>query len=264
MSEKITNYIPISRKLFDHVFFSEERTFSKFEAWIDLLQEARYELKEGKRLVGGKVIKIKRGEIPASLRFLAERWKWSRNKVDSFLKLLESEQMITKRTAEGTAQTVISICKYDTYNPPPSNERTAHGTTKGQGRDSIGTGQGQSSNIVNKEKEECIGENEKITPPENLSYSDYLKANEGKGNFDRRPNTPTKDQVWEFFQRAGGTKEMAKAFWDSNEATGWHYKGSPIIKFESLANKYIASWYDIEEKNRPKERVVHTPKLKTL
>lgn len=102
-----------------------------------------------------------------------------------------------------------------------------------------------------KENKEGNSENEKITPFENLSYSDYLKANEGKGNFDRQPNVPTKEKVWEFFQRAGGTKEMAKAFWDSNEATGWHYRGSPIVKFESLANKFIASWRDIEDK-KPK------------
>lgn len=154
MREKLANYIPISRKLFSHVFFSEPRVFSKFEAWIDLLQEARYDVKERSLLIGGKIIKIKRGEIPASLRYLAERWQWSKNKVDSFIKLLESEGMIVKRTAQGTAQTVITICKYEDYNAIEKSERTADGTRPGQGRDSIGTGSGQNSNIVNKENKE--------------------------------------------------------------------------------------------------------------
>ena len=259
MSDKITNYIPISRKLFDHVFFSEGRTFSKFEAWIDLLQEARYESKEGKRLVGGKVIIIKRGEIPASLRFLAERWKWSRNKVDSFLKLLESEQMILKRTANGTVQTVITICKYDTYNPIPKTERTSNGTVKGQYRDSTGTVPGQNSNIVKEEKEVSV------MPAPEISFSEQLKANESiQEGFARHPVIPSKNEVWEYFSRNAGTRDMAKAFYDTHEATGWYYRGSPIIRFQSLAGKFIASWNQIDEKQKPKESIRHAPTLKTL
>lgn len=169
MAERLTNYIPISRKLFEHVFFSEQRVFSKFEAWVDLLQEARYDTKEGSRLIGGKVIKIKRGEIPASLRYLAERWDWSKNKVDSFIKLLESEGMITKRTATGTTQTIITICKYNDYNALITQEGTVNGTFKGQCRDSVGTVPGQNSNIVNKENKDKEGEEEP-----NSSFSPVL------------------------------------------------------------------------------------------
>lgn len=143
MSE-LTNYIPLSRKAFDHAFWKEERELSRFEAWLDLLQSARFEEAETGRMIGGSFVKWKRGELPASLRFLAERWKWSKNKVDCFLKVLVLEEMIAKRTANGTTQTIITICKYESYN---TNKKT-----KGQQRDTEGTVTGQFEDKTKKEK----------------------------------------------------------------------------------------------------------------
>lgn len=108
----------------------------------------------------------------------------------------------------------------------------------------------------------CNSEIEKITPPENLPYPEMLKQNEGSGYFDRKPKIPTKVEVWEAFQRMGGTVEQAKAFWESNEATGWFYKGSPIVNFTTLANRFIANWRQIDQRNaKPKQN--EPPKRKT-
>lgn len=112
--EVLTNFIPISRKLFEHRFWREERVYSKFEAWIDLLQFARFE--NEKRDFGSKVITIKRGQCLASVRFLSKRWEWSRTKVETFLKLLEDDKMIVKRQQKDIGQTVITICNYEEYN----------------------------------------------------------------------------------------------------------------------------------------------------
>lgn len=136
---KKEGYIPVSRKLFEHPFWIERREFSYAEAWIDLLRLARFESNAAQMLVGGKLISIKRGEYPVSLRYLSEAWKWSKNKVDHFLKLLISEGMITKRTAKGTRQTVITICKYDDYN----TGYCVLGTKKGQRKDNGGTKKGR-------------------------------------------------------------------------------------------------------------------------
>jgi hypothetical protein len=140
----MNNYITISRKLFEHSLWCEERTFSRFEAWIDLIQLARFENTEQKSIINGKIVGWIRGEIPVSLRFLARRWNWSKNKVDNFFSLLENEKMIEKRTAEGTSQTIIKLSNYDSYNFSKSEKgqrRDSGGTTKGQRRDK--------SNIVN-------------------------------------------------------------------------------------------------------------------
>lgn len=146
MTTELTNYIPLSRKVFEHFLWTEDRELSRFEAWLDLLQSARFEEAETGRMIGGSFVKWKRGELPASLRFLAERWGWSKNKVDGFLKVLVSDQMIVKRTAGGTAQTVITICKYESYN--------VKSKTKGQQKDIEGTAKGQEWDKTNKEKKE--------------------------------------------------------------------------------------------------------------
>lgn len=151
---KEEGYIPISRKLFEHPFWCEKRVFSRAEAWIDLLQSAQFENK--KLLISGRPINVKRGQLAISLRFLAGRWNWSKNKVSYFLNVLISESMI-KRTDNGTPQTIITICKYDNYNMcqknkghNPGQERDSEGTKKGQERDSEGTKQ-KKGNKGNKE-----------------------------------------------------------------------------------------------------------------
>ena len=146
MSE-ISNYIPISRKLFESWLWLEKREFSRAEAWVDLLRRVRFEANSTKLLIQGKMVEIHRGEIPASLRLLAEWWGWSKNRVDKFLDILEKECMIKKRTAIGTAQTVITICNYDKYNFSIKKS----GQQKGQSRDSDGTATGQSRDNTNKD-----------------------------------------------------------------------------------------------------------------
>mgnify|MGYP006315384103 FL=1 len=79
-------------------------------------------------------------------------------------------------------------------------------------------------------------------------------------NLNRQPNIPTREQVWEVFSRSGGTKVMAKSFWDKWEAVGWFLNGSPITNFSSLANKFIDSWKRNEEKDNPSK--LQSPKLK--
>jgi len=116
---QLSNFIPISRKLFKHGFWLEQRAYSRFEAWLDLLATARYDNTEARVLVNGKFISYQRGQVVASLRFLAERWGWNTSAVNRFLKLLQNEKMINRETAASTTSTIITICKYDTYNVNP-------------------------------------------------------------------------------------------------------------------------------------------------
>lgn len=162
-------YIPISRKLFEHPFWCEKRVFSYAEAWIDLLRLVRFEASTTKMLVGGKMVEYGRGEYPASLRYLAELWTWSKNKVDNFLNLLISEGMITKRTAEGTNKTIITICNYDDYNIKSENK----GQLTGQTKDKVGTSEGQERDNTNKENNIIISLSERVHVCERLGELYY-------------------------------------------------------------------------------------------
>lgn len=152
-------FLPLSRKLFEHPLWREQREFSCAEAWIDLLRLARFEANSTKILIKGKMVEVHRGEYPASLRHLAKLWGWSKNRVDNFINMLISEGMISKRTADGTNQTVITICKYGEYNFVSE----VKGQEPGQSRDSDGTVTGQRRDNTNKYN----NINNIITPPYN-------------------------------------------------------------------------------------------------
>ena len=101
--------------------WKEARKFSECEAWLDLLQSARFDAtdKAYSELIGGREISYSRGQYPASISFLMKRWEWSEKKVRLFLDKLKRREMITTDRKQG--MNVITICKYDEYNPIKGN-----------------------------------------------------------------------------------------------------------------------------------------------
>jgi hypothetical protein len=113
-SDKLSNFLPVCRTLFNHPFWKEKREFSKLEAWLDLIVSARFEETETTELIDGKMISWTRGQLPASIRYLAQRWQWGNTKVSNFLRLLEKEQMIDRLSVKG--QTILLLKNYENYN----------------------------------------------------------------------------------------------------------------------------------------------------
>lgn len=72
-----------------------------------------------------------------------------------------------------------------------------------------------------------------------------------RSNLGRQPIIPTKAQVWEAISGAGGTKEMAKSFFDKHEATGWYVNNSPVVNYTALAQRFVANWKENEKKKSP-------------
>lgn len=107
----MTGWISLHRSIEDHWMFKEKRTFSKFEAWIDLLMMVNH--KENKVLLGNELITVGRGQKITSIRQLCDRWSWSNNKVKNFLELLKSDGMLNVES--DTKKTVLTIVKYDLY-----------------------------------------------------------------------------------------------------------------------------------------------------
>lgn len=111
-------WFPIYREIENHWMWSE-KPFSKGQAWIDLIMLANYEDK--KVPYKGKIITCERGVVNLSISYIAERWGWSRDKTRKFLKLLESDGMVTVKAT--THRTTITIENYAIYNDVPTTKR---------------------------------------------------------------------------------------------------------------------------------------------
>jgi hypothetical protein len=107
-----TGFIRLSRKFFENPFWCEARIYSKGEAWLDLIQEARFE--PSNAISNGKVIELKQGELIASIRYLAKRWNWGEQKVRTYLINCKVLGMITQRQHSG--ESVITLVNYGVYN----------------------------------------------------------------------------------------------------------------------------------------------------
>jgi len=63
-------------------------------------------------------------------------------------------------------------------------------------------------------------------------------------------NGPPIADVIRFFSGAGGTEEMARAFWNKWESTDWMDGYSRIKNWPARANNYIASWHKNDKKEQ--------------
>lgn len=120
----------IARNLWNDPAFQNE-PFSEREAWVWMICEAGWKPRE--KRVGKVIVQLDRGQLAASIRFMAEAFSWHRNKADRFLKRLEKCNLI--RVESGTGVNVITLCKYNEYQLSPKS----FGTEAGQKRDRSGT-----------------------------------------------------------------------------------------------------------------------------
>ena len=115
-------FVRLSRKIFEHSYWKQKRSYSYAEEWIDLIQMARYDENPFvKVLTCSRQLTINRGEIRASIRYLAERWSWSTGKTRIFLDASDEKKEIERKTAQG--ETIISLCNYEIYNPLSHTDR---------------------------------------------------------------------------------------------------------------------------------------------
>ena len=126
--------VNIARSAWDDTAFNDE-PFSEREAWFWLIAEACW--KDRQKRLSGHDVTVKRGQVFHSVRFMAERWKWSKSKVQRFLSRLEKRDMVVRES--GTAAGLLTLCNYDEYQSPAEKSGTAAGQQAGRERDSSGT-----------------------------------------------------------------------------------------------------------------------------
>lgn len=112
---KDRGYILLHRSIQNSEIWESDEPFTKRDAWIDLLLFAQHTEYKG----------VQRGCCRVSQVWLANRWKWSRNRVGRYLKQLTEQGMVTTHGAPNG--TVVTIVNYDKF----QNPRTANGATNG-------------------------------------------------------------------------------------------------------------------------------------
>lgn len=105
-----SGYVKFYRSLIDHKFWLEG-DFDKGKAWADLLVRARWQ--DGTQTIGKHQFEVKRGQFCGSVKELARRWKWSRNRVYRFLEELEKEGMAEHHNNVVTS--LITITNFEQY-----------------------------------------------------------------------------------------------------------------------------------------------------
>lgn len=132
--DKNKYWVKIYRQIRDSAIWLSDTPFDYRSAWIDLIMEANV---KGREIVyKGQIIKIKRGDVYTSIRKLAERWHWSKDKVTRYLKLLSDLGMI-KRDSSVKCATLLTIVKYEDFqNRKDSNKDSDEDTDKDTHKDS--------------------------------------------------------------------------------------------------------------------------------
>jgi len=244
--------------------WKEARTFSECEAWIDLIQSARFEATVTIERIGGREVSYGRGQYPASIRFLAKKWDWGEQKVRDYLEKLKIKKMITTNASQG--MNIITLCNYDKYNDSNSNDTVKN------------TANNTENNIVNNidillmynKLQELItqSETQKITQTEtqqehseNTKNKKEKKEEEFKEIF--KPPTPFEgdecdensfEKVWEMYERKGNKKTSMKKWKNLNnhcreEALAHiplYVKATPDKQYRKNFETYISqeAWND--------------------
>lgn len=146
-------YIALHRKIQDHPFYKEDREFSKYEAWVDILQEVRHSEEPKEVIFGMKILKCFYAESLYSIKTWAKRWNWTESKVRRYFKLLENMKQI--ETKSEVITTRLKVLNYGVYDPKRSaNESQV--TSKRSTNDEQATTNKNVKNEKNVKKKETI------------------------------------------------------------------------------------------------------------
>ena len=151
-------WIKLHRKISDNPLWTSE-PFTKGQAWVDLILLANY--KRSFFFKRGIKIEVDVGQCAWSELALSKRWKWSRNKVRKFLKVIEKEQQIEQQKNNVTQ--IVTILNYKEY----QEKGTPKGTPKGHQKDT-------SKEFIKNRKEIYMREFEKSKNTKYKEFVDYL------------------------------------------------------------------------------------------
>ena len=122
----------VDRGIFTDPDFADE-PFTEREAFMWLVSEAAW--KDHARRGSAGRIELKRGEVCHSVRFMAEAWKWSKSRVDRFMKRAILRGMLSCENRDSNQ--VYLVCNYNKFQRVSLPEWDSSGTAAGQQRDRL-------------------------------------------------------------------------------------------------------------------------------
>lgn len=159
--------IGIAREIWDDPDFKPE-PFTEREAFMWLVSEAAWREHTARGPKGP--VKLKRGEVSHSIRFMAKAWQWQKSRVARFLNKLKNRDTIRHDQRDGNQ--IYYIKNYNKFQvvglPERDSERDtdrdSSGTAAGQQRDKLETG--KHLNINGRDSYESLVGAERADPPE--------------------------------------------------------------------------------------------------
>ena len=219
----------LSRRLFDNKIWQAAREFSECEAWIDLIQSARFEASPTTSFIGGCQVTWTRGQYPASIRFLSKKWGRPERWVRRVLKAFKAEGMITINNASGV--NIITLVNYEKYNGSTDGAKTIDDTPQKTVCDTgSDTGSDTLNNMTVNELRELVTQlvtqvvthppKKRHTPDTNNKkeeeYKEILSSESTKKDAAVAATLSRKDQFYESLVPYVGRypKDMIRAFYD--------------------------------------------------
>ncbi|HLA29284.1 MAG TPA: hypothetical protein VJZ49_15465 [Syntrophales bacterium] len=205
----VDGWVKIHRILsLDQIWTAEP--FTRGQAWVDLILLANHV--PGAIRARGVYINIDRGQVGWSEVKLAERWRWSRDKVRRWLSELEKkEHKIIQQKNNVTS--LITIIKYDLYQSSDTANDTANDTAEKQQKNSR---QDTNKNVKN------------VKNVKNKTYtSDFISF------WDCYPKKVAKDAAWKSWQKRNGERPdiavLISAVENQKKSEQWAKDGGQFI-----------------------------------
>ena len=214
-------FIKIDRELLQSDFWLRE-PFTYGQAWVDLIGLANWADKD--KFFRHQHQKVKRGQLVTSQQFLAERWKWSRNKVRTYLRNLERAGMVT--TESTTNYTTVTIEKYALYQDKAPTKGQQNNQLKANARPTDGQLTATQEEYKNKEIPS-------VYIPTRAELSAYVTEA-------AIPIDP--DDIYDYY-----------------EAVGWEINGKPVKDWKALCRRW--KQYDEPKKESQEEHDAEVNRL---
>lgn len=127
-------WIKIDRKIQSSDLWLDDEPFCRRAAWVDMILLANHAGRDV--LLGNQTVWVARGQFITSQDKLAERWRWTRKRVRTFLSTLVKLEMIKvdTRAKRYTAITLVNYGVYQDEGPSEGQQRANKGPTEGQQR----------------------------------------------------------------------------------------------------------------------------------